>query len=405
MLTKENFKKYFPDFCRTMLLSVPIGIVCGLVGFAFANSVSFVTALREKYTFILYLLPISGLIVARLYRKLKLEGTGTNHIITSVRSDKRVSWLLGVAVFFGAALSHFGGASVGREGAALQMGGSVGEFAAEKLKIREGFRRIVVMSGMGACFAALFGTPFAAFIFVLEVVRVGARCLVAIPPVFLSSITGFAVANLLGVEPERMPVNVIPQLSFDVLWKVLLIAVVGAYVSELFVYSLHFSSKTFKKAFENPYLRVAVGGVIIILLTKIVGTTDYNGGGIGVIHQVFTEGKVNYEAFLLKLLFTAISIGVGYHGGEIVPTLFIGATFGGTAASLLGLDVAFGGAVGIVTMFSGATNCPVATVFLACEMFGIEGVGYYLVASALSFALSGKVSLYKGRKTPFVKNH
>ncbi len=402
MNTKINIKKYAPDFLRVVLISIITGVVCGLVGAGFVKSIAFVTELRQNNGWILYLLPVLGLVLTFVYNRLKVNGVGTNHIIKSVRTEENVSPLLSVAVFSGTVLSHFGGASVGREGAALQLGGSIGEFFARVFKICEDFRRILVMSGMSGCFAALFGTPFAAFVFVLEIARVGKRCFVALVPAFVSSITGFFIANKLGVEPERFPVNEIPQLTPGIQWRFILIAVVGAFVSAVFVYALHYSEKYFKKFIKNEYVRVVAGGVIVILLTKILGTTDYNGGGIGVVHHVFTHGEVNYEAFILKIFFTAISVGAGYKGGEIVPTIFIGGTLGGAISCILGLNPAFGAAVGITALFCGVTNAPFATTVLACEMFGIEGIGYYFVASAISFMLSGKVALYTGRKLPFV---
>lgn len=404
MNLKENIKKYAPDFLHVIAISLLSGVVCGLVGTVFVKSISFVTSIRENNDWILLLLPVFGLILTYIYNLLKENGIGTNHIIKSVRTEEKVSPLLSIAVFVGTVLSHFGGASVGREGAALQLGGSIGEFFAEKFKIPEDYRRILVMSGMSGCFSALFGTPIAAIVFVLEVVRIGKSCLVAIVPAFISSITAFLIANKLGVDPERFPVNEIPDFSLTILWKFVLIAVVGAFVSEIFAFALHYSEKGFKKLFKNEYVRVATGGVIIIALAEILETTDYNGGGINIVHHVFTHGEVNYEAFLLKILFTVISVGAGYKGGEIVPTIFIGGTLGGAGALLLGLNPAFGGAIGITALFSGVTNCPFATVVLACEMFGIDGVGYYLIASAISFALSGKISLYNGRKLPFVKD-
>ena len=404
MNTKANIKKNTPDFLSATAISLLVGIACGLVGAGFVKSISFVTDLRENNNWILYLLPAFGLILTLIYNKLKVKGIGTNHIIKSVRTDEKVSPILSVAIFSGTVLSHFGGASVGREGAALQLGGSIGEFFADKFKITEEYRRILVMSGMGGCFAALFGTPFAAFLFVLEVSRVGKRCFNAIIPAFLSSITAFLIANNLGVEPEHFPVNEIPAFSLEISWKFVLIAVVGAFVSWIFVNTLHKTEKIFAKVLKNEYIRVIVGGVIIIALTKILQTTDYNGGGIGVVHHVFTHGEVHYEAFILKIIFTALSIGAGYKGGEIVPTIFVGGTLGGAMSLLLGLNPAFGAAVGITALFCGVTNAPFATTVLACEMFGIEGVGYYLIASAISFALSGKVCLYKGRKMPFVED-
>ena len=404
MPSKVNMKKSAPEILCVTVISLLVGVVCGLLGTLFVKSISLVTDLRGNNSWILYLLPVFGLILTFGYNKLNVKGVGTNNIIKGVRTEEKTSPALSVAVFMGTVLSHFGGASVGREGAALQLGGSIGEFSSRIFKTSGSARRILVMSGMSGFFSALFGTPFAAFLFVLEVVRIGKNCLVAIVPVFLSSITAFLIANNIGVEPEHFPVSEIPQISFDILWKFILISVVGAFASWLFVFVLHKTEEIFDKAIKNEYIRVVAGGLIIILLTKILGTTDYNGGGINVVHHVFTHGEVDYEAFLLKIIFTALSIGAGYKGGEIVPTIFIGGTLGGAGALLLGLNPAFGGAIGITALFSGVTNCPFATVVLACEMFGIEGVGYYLVASAIGFALSGKISLYKGSKMPFLKS-
>ena len=403
MTIKENIRKNAPDFFRVVFVSLLVGAVCGLVGTVFVKSIAYVTSVRENIGWILYLLPIFGLVLTVVYDFLKVYGVGTNHILKSVRSEEKVSPLLSVAIFTGTVFSHFGGASVGREGAALQLGGSLAEFLSRVFKIPEDFRRIVVMSGMTGLFSALFGTPFAAIIFVLEVAHIGKRCLVAIVPSVISSLVAFLIANKLGVEPESFPVNQIPHLTMQLAWKFVVIAILGALVSIIFVHALHLSEEYCKKIINNKYIRVFVGGAVIILLTKLLGTTDYNGGGIGVVHHVFTHGEVNYEAFLLKIVFTAISVGAGYKGGEIVPTIFIGGTLGGAAACLLGINPAFGAAVGITAMFCGATKAPFATVVLACELFGISGIAYYLIASAIGYALSGKKGLYIGRKTPFAQ--
>ncbi len=400
METKEKNKAYF----RVLVLSALVGAFCGFVGNIFVKSIAFVTDLRENHSWILYLLVILGIATVGIYKLLKTTGLGTNDVIKNVRTNEKFPPILAVSVFCGTVLSHLGGASVGREGAALQLGGSVGEGVARLYKIDEKYHRILVMSGMAGCFSALFGTPLAASVFVLEVVRIGKKCVDSILPVFVSSIVAFIMANNLGVEPERFSLTEIPEISFDVIWKMLFISTVGAVVSMVFVYSLHLSEKLFKKVISNEFIRIAVGGVIVIVLTKILGTTDYNGGGINVVHNIFTGGEVRYEAFLLKILFTAISVGCGFKGGEIVPTIFIGGTLGETGGLLLGLDPAFSASIGIVALFSGATNCPLATVALACEMFGMEGVGYFAVASLISFALSGKVSLYKGDKLPFIES-
>lgn len=402
--TITEYKKHATQLLQLIPLSLIVGIICGLVGTVFVKSIHFVTELRENHGWILFLLPLSGLLCVGIYKLLKVSGKGTNHIIKSVRTVQSVSPLLSIAVFCGTVLSHFGGASVGREGAALQLGGSISEFFAKKFKLSENSRRILVMSGMSACFSALFGTPLAAFVFVLEVARVGKQCLKALIPALISSTVAFFIANRLGVEPERFPLSEIPKPDFYNFSGFILISVLGAIISMVFVYSLHFSEKGFKKIIKNEFLRVVAGGVIVVLLTLLLGTRDYNGGGISVVHHIFTHGEVNSWAFLLKIVFTALCVGSGFKGGEIVPTIFIGGTFGGSIAVLFGINPAFGAAIGITALFSGVTNCPVSTIILACEMFGVQGVGYFAVSSILSFMFSGKVSLYSGRKLPFAEN-
>ena len=154
----------------------------------------------------------------------------------------------------------------------------------------------------------------------------------------------------------------------------------------------------FKKYLKNDYLKIAVGGLLITGLTLIIGTTDYNGGGIDVINRIFENGEVKYEAFLFKILFTAITVAAGYKGGEIIPTLFIGATFGAVLGSLLGVPLGFCAAVGMATLFASVTNCPFATTLLCIEMFGREGLVYYVLAIAVAVLLSGKCSLYSYQK-------
>ena len=172
------------------------------------------------------------------------------------------------------------------------------------------------------------------------------------------------------------------------MWRVLVIAILCAIASMLFCWAMHSGAKLFKKLFKNEFLRAAVGGIVVILLTLLVGTRAYNGGGMDVIERIFEEGVVRPEAFLLKMIFTSITIGAGFKGGEIVPTLFIGATLGGTLALLVGLSPAFGAAIGIAALFCGVTNCPVTSILIAFELFGFQGVSYYLLAVAVSLLIA-----------------
>lgn len=276
-------------------------------------------------------------------------------------------------------------------------------FFGKLFRLNEKDRHILTMCGMSAVFAAVFGTPMGACIFAIEVVSVGKFMSAALFPCLASSVTAYGVARLLGAHAEHFSVELIPQFGIDTLWRVLVVAIIGAVVSMLFCWVMHTGAHLFKRYFKNEFVRVFVGGVIIVALTVLLGTNDYNGGGMNVIERVFNEGIVRPEAFLLKMLFTSITIGAGYKGGEIVPTLFIGATLGSSVALLIGMNPAFGAAVGIAALFCGVTNCPLTTILLCIELFGGEGAVFYLTAAVISFLLSGYFSLYSGQEMVFSK--
>lgn len=398
-----NSKNYAIAFLRWLILGCTVGAICGLVGTLFAKSVTYVTELRESHSWILLLLPIGGLISVGVYKLFRVTDVGTNQVLKSVRTQETVPYLLAPAVFVGSVITHLCGGSAGREGAALQLGGSISSLLSKILRLDEKSRHILTMCGMGALFSALFGTPLGACVFALEVVSVGHLCSAAFFPCIVSSVSAYCISHALGVEPERFALSFVPELNIDSLWKVFVIAIVGALVSILFCHTLHYTEKLFKKLFKNDFLRIAVGGTAIVLLTILIGTDDYNGGGIHVITRIVTENQVNYEAFILKIIFTAITIAAGYKGGEIIPTMFIGATLGGSLAILIGLNPGFGAAVGIAAMFCGVTNCPLATIILCIELFGADGAIFFGLSAVIGFLLSGKASLYSDQKFLFSK--
>lgn len=398
-----RLKDYVFSFLYWLFFGILTGALCGFLGALFAKSVSFVTELRAENKWLLFLLPIGGLVSVALYKLCKATDIGTNRVLESIRTEKTVPISLLPAIFIGSVITHLFGGSAGREGAALQLGGSVSALVTKIFKLNEKSRHILTMCGMGALFSAIFGTPLGACVFALEVVRVGQICSAALFPSLVSSVTAFVIADKMGVNAERFDLKTVPDLSFGVLWRMAIIIAVVAIVSMLFCHVLHTSEKVFNKVFKNPFIRIFIGGVMIVLLTLFVDTNDYNGGGIDVVERIFVEGTVKPEAFFLKILFTAITIGCGFKGGEIVPSFFIGATLGGSLAGLVGFAPAFGAAIGMVSVFSGVTNCPLAAVFLCAEMFGTEGILLFGIASIVSFFLSGNISLYSEQRLLFSK--
>ncbi|MBQ5823684.1 MAG: chloride channel protein [Clostridia bacterium] len=390
----ETFSVKLISYIKIVLLSIVIGAVGGGVGSLFFYSVEFVTELRAENNWLIYLLPAVGVVTASVYKLAGLKGISTNRVLESVRSESSVPARLAPVMFLCTAMTHLCGGSAGREGAALQIGGGIATFFSDRFKVNENTRRTLIQCGMAALFSALFGTPFGAAVFALEVVCIGRIRICAVVPCAVSSATAYFIAHISGVTAERFLCETIPGFSFVLVLKVLLIAVLASLVCMLFCKLLHVSEHYALKWIKNEFLRAFVLGIIIVVISVLLGTSDYNGGGIHVISRIFTHGEFRYEAFAIKILLTVLTVAGGYKGGEIIPSLFIGATFGALCGSLIGLDVAFAAALGAVTVFCGVTNCLVASILISIELFGFWGVGYYVVCCIISFVLTNKIGIF-----------
>ncbi len=404
-MNKSSFKSFLLLIAKWLLLCALTALSGGVLGAAFAKCISLVTGFRTANGWIILLLPVGGLLSVIVYRIFKIKGMGTNQVIKSVEGASELSPLLAPCVFLGSCISHLFGASVGREGAALQLGGSLATLISKIFKLNDNERHILLQCGMAGLFSALFGTPLAATLFALEVICVGSICFRAVIPTVVTSLLSFCVATALGVHPERFTLTALPDFSLIISVKSLLIILLATLLSVVFCFLLHLSERVFERLFKNDFLQIFVGGICIVLLTISVGNQDYNGAGVNIIEQIFTEGEVKYTAFIFKIIFTCIAVAAGFKGGEIVPTLFIGATFGAALGIALGLPPSFGAALGMTALFCGVTNCPLATVLLSLEMFSFKGAPYIIAAAAISFVLSGKISLYSAQQNhiPFIK--
>lgn len=386
---------------KWILFSGVTGCVLGVVGAWFARSISFVTELRGNHPWILYLLPFLGLLIVFIYRFEK-QGGGTNLVLESVQEGKTIPFRMAPMIFVSTVLTHLGGGSAGREGAALQLGGSIAQALGKVFKINEKDGKILIMCGMAAGFSALFGTPLAATVFAIEVVTVGVVHYSALVPCMISSLTAFEVAQFFGGHAERFTVTGIPQFDLVSAVKIAFLALLCALLSIVFCKTLHGAEHLYQKYIKNPYVRIFVGGILVILLSKIFGTTDYLGGGMNIVEEA-VAGKVVAGAFLLKLLFTAVSLGSGFKGGEIVPTLFVGSTFGCLFGQIIGFSPSLCAACGMIALFSAVTNSPLASLVLGFEMFGFEGMPFYLIAISIGYMESGYYGLYHSQRVKYSK--
>ncbi len=398
----KSANNYVLTFLKWFVLAVITGLVGGGVGTLFHVSVEYATELRVENPWIILLLPVGGLVIAGLYKLSGKKNMGTNEIIDAVRSPQGVPTVLAPLIFISTVITHLFGGSAGREGAALQLGGSIANFIGKLTRLDEKDMHIITLCGMSAVFSALFGTPLTAAVFALGVISVGVIYYAGLVPCIVSAYTAYFVSDYFGLEPVAFKLNVIPEFNLQNGLRVIALAALCAVVSILFCLSIHKTHKLFSKYIENTFVRAALGGLVIVGLSFIWRNGDYNGAGMDVIENAMS-GTARPEAFFIKMIFTAITVGAGYKGGEIVPTFFVGSTFGCVVGGLLGLDPGFGAAVGLVALFCGVVNCPLASIFLSIELFGAQGMLLFALAVAISYLLSGYYGLYSSQRIVYSK--
>ena len=396
----HSFLVYMAALVKWMLIGALIGAAGGVIGSLFHLGVGYATTVRLSYRWVMYLMPVAGLIIVWLYKVTDTEGKGTNAIIESVHFGKNVPPLLVPVIFLATMLTHLVGGSAGREGAALQIGGGIGCKAGHILHLGEKDLPLATLCGMSGVFSALFGTPLTAALFSMEVISVGVLYYAALVPCITASMMGYLVSRLIGIAPTRFAVE-IPHLNPWMMILVVILAIGGAFVSILFVRGLHHTEKAADRFLPNPWIRIVAGSAVLIVLSLLTGG-DYNGAGMEVIERAMA-GEADALAWIWKILFTAITIGVGFKGGEVVPSFFVGATFGCVIGNLFGMPAGFGAALGLIAVFCGAVNCPLASIMLSIELFGGQGILYFAMTCAISYLLSGYCGLYSSQTIVYSK--
>lgn len=405
---KNNIKQIFDyvlTFVKWLVIAACVGIIGGAVGSVFHMSVDYVTELRAEHDWLIYLLPVGGVIITAIYYFFRSKGhIDTNRVLESVRGGERVPLIMVPMIFVSTCITHMLGGSAGREGAALQLGGGIGYNLGKLLRLKENDLHIIVMAGMSSVFSALFSIPLTAAVFALEVVNVGAMHYAGLLPCLIASVVAYQVSLMFGISPIRFDLPAFGAVTLSMAARVIVLAVLCALVSILFCTAIKKCEHSMEKLISNRYLRSIAGAAVVVVLTLVLQTRDYNGAGMDIITKAMS-GSAKPEAFLLKIIFTAITISAGFKGGEIVPAFFVGSTFGCVVGALVGLDAGFGAAIGFVALFCGVLNCPLASVFLALEIFGAEGIIYFAIVCAVCYVMSGYFGLYKSQKIVYSKIH
>ncbi|XEC93694.1 chloride channel protein [Paenibacillus tarimensis] len=381
-----------------------IGGVVGSVTSFLLETNDYLGEVREANGWLIALLPLGGIAVGFLYMRfgksflnnaLHDSAEGNNLVIDGVHGKKKVLRRMGPIVYLGTFITVFLGGSTGREGAAIQMGGGVAEAANRWLKVKPADTLIMLMSGISAGFGAAFGTPITGAVFGMEMAALGKLKFEAVVPCLTASFVGhYVTEEVWGVKHDTFIIQSLPELSMITFSKVLLVSVIFGLLSIAYCQLRHGIQKLSERLFKKSHIKRAfVGGLVIAGLTLLAGSQDYNGRGLDMLQQAFKEDVPPF-AFLAKLVFTAVTLGTGFVGGEAIPLFFMGATLGNTLHHVMGLPMAFLAALGLVAAFCGGANTPIAAFLLAVEFFDGKGVEYFFVACVVSYIVSGHHGLW-----------
>lgn len=388
---------------KWVVFAILSGVLVGSVGTLFYLCMALVTLVRTKNPWLIFLLPVGGILIVGAYRLLHDErDTGTNLVLSAIHSGDELPLRMAPLIFISTLITHLFGGSAGREGAALQMGGSIGWNVGKLLHLSDYVRRTATISGMAAFFSALFGTPLTAALFAMMVEDVGLTFTSAFMPAFTSALIAYGVSLFFGIAPTNFVLNSIPHLTLETALQTALLGIACAAVTRLFCWTLHTLEHGIPKRIPNPWLRAFAGGAAVVAFSYLFGVGRYNGAGMAVIADAVEQGTALPWDFACKIFLTALTLAVGFKGGEVVPSFYIGATFGCIAGPWLGLPAGFAGAIGLVCVFCGATNALIPSILLGFELFGGQGLELIALGCGVCYMLSGHHGLYSSQT--FVTN-
>jgi H+/Cl- antiporter ClcA len=381
-----------------MLLGGAAGLVAGTASALFLFSLDWATQTQESRPWLLFLLPLAGALIGYLYDRYGQDAVKGNNLIIAVLNgeEKRIPFRMAPFVLIGTITTHLFGGSAGREGTAVQMGGSLADAMARLFRLDARTRRLLLAGGVSAGFGSVFGTPLAGMIFGLEVAQVGLLRYDALLACLVGAYVGDWTTTAWGAHHTHYHVtSPIPTMTPLLAGKLLLAAIAFGLTARLFWRLTHGIKGVLQQKVPRAWLRPVIGGLAVIGLTLLLGTRIYNGLGVPVIRQAVSTGFVPHFAFLAKLVLTAVTVGSGFQGGEVTPLFFMGATLGHTLATPLGLPVDYLAALGFVATFGAAANAPLASLLMGIELFGAGALTAPLVITcAFAFFASGRGGIY-----------
>jgi len=377
-----------------------VGVLCGSSSALFLYILERATAFRNGHELIVYTLPIAGLVIGWFYEFFGRSIEGGNNLIIDTIHDEgpEIPTRMAPMVLIGSVLTHLFGGSAGREGVAVQMGASLADGLSHRLKLPPEVRTQILAAGVAGGFGSVFGTPIAGAIFGMEFITLGSMAYGALVPALVASVIGDMTTRALGIHHIVFPSPMHLELSPMLLLKWLLFAIAMAVASIVFIELTHRIKNAFEANKVRLPIRMFVGGVLVIVLWKLIGTSDYLGLGVPGIVRAFNDSQLPVYAFAAKLLFTAVTLGAGFLGGEVTPLFFVGAALGNVMARLLGVPLDMGAGIGLAAVFASSANTPLALSIMAMELLGAPMFPHVVIVCVIAYLLSGHRGIYPSQR-------
>lgn len=403
----------FQKIKQIMLISLKWILICCLIGIFSGSASAFFLVALEYFTqvridnnWIIWLLPFGGLLIGYSYYYSDPDITKGNNLLLEEYHEpkKRIPFLMAPIVLVGTLLTHLFGGSAGREGTAVQMGGAIADLCTPLFKLCQSERRTLIILGISAGFASVFGTPFTGAIFALEVVFFSKITLKSSILSFIVAFISYYTVEFWHVKHTHYTISSVPEMTFTNLFWVILVSILFGFAALLFSRSTHFWGKLFASKIKYSPLRPFVGGIILALTIYFINSNQFVGLGVPEIVKAFSVQNAPYD-FLLKILFTGFTLGAGFKGGEVTPLFFVGATLGSALAGIVPLPIALLAGMGFVAVFSGATHTPIACTVMGMELFGLDCGLYVGIACVVAYFFSGSIGIYKSQIVKGAKYH
>jgi H+/Cl- antiporter ClcA len=397
-MTSQTLKKIFLTTFKWILICILTGFFSGSASAVFLVSLEWVTQFRIHHDWIVWLLPFGGLIVGFSYYYWgESVVKGNNLLLEEYENPKKViPFKMAPLVLLGTLITHLFGGSAGREGTAVQMGGAIADQFTKLFNLDNSERKILIILGISAGFASVFGTPLAGAIFALEVLYFSKINLKSIILSFLVAYAAYFTVEFWQVKHTHYNIPSIPEINLQNIIYTAIVGILCGFAALLFSRSTHFWGSLFSKNIKYPPLRPFIGGIILAVAIAGFGFTKFSGLGVPVIVDSFSNQNQWYD-FLLKTVFTGFTLGAGFKGGEVTPLFFVGATLGSALSGIIPMPIALLAGIGFVAVFSGATHTPVACTIMGMELFGIQPGIFLAIACTIAYFSSGSIGIYKSQ--------